>query len=154
MRRKGKLFHMENYLLGLFAGDGWFEIRGVSFGTKDESFALKIQESLQSTYKKRTILKLRHYRDGHKLYIVSVHNKKLKERFEQKLAVTRKKSKNFIIPEFDKTEDMREFIAGMFDAEGHTRIWKNQPRAAMEIFNEKAARTDRKSTRLNSSHTT
>ena len=131
---------MESYLLGLFAGDGWFENRGISFGTKDKHFAEKVQKILEKTYKKRTVLKLRKYKDGHELYIVSVHNKKLKEIFSQKLRTTKNKSKTFLFPDFEKIEDTRAFIAGIFDAEGHFRIWRNQPRVAMEIFNEKVAK--------------
>lgn len=132
---------MESYLLGLFAGDGWFENRGIRFGTKNFEFAEKIKESLEKTYRKRVVLKLRKYKDGHSLYIVGLHNKQIRELFGQKLGTTKNKSKTFIIPNFDKIEDARAFIAGIFDAEGHSRIWRNQPRVAMEIFNENAART-------------
>ncbi|MBI2542678.1 MAG: hypothetical protein HYW24_00615 [Candidatus Aenigmarchaeota archaeon] len=128
------------YVLGLFAGDGWFESRGVTIGTTSESFASKIKQVMEQTFNKHIVLKPRIYKDGHKMFLVSLHSKEICEEFKQILQTSKKKSTTFKIPEMT-TEQKRSFVAGLFDAEGYTYLWKRKtPRVSMEIFHETASK--------------
>lgn len=126
------------YLLGLFAGDGWFASRGIQIATNSAEFAEKIAELSHKTFGK-SLVRERRYTDGHRLFIVSVWDKKLHDEFRMLLqAETGAKSKTFkppIMPEADR----RAFIAGLFDAEASTYFWYGKPRIGMGIYNKVAA---------------
>lgn len=129
---------MRYYLLGLFAGDGWFQTRGIAIGTNKIEFANKIADLCENEFGKSK-LKKRTYKDGHIIYIVFVWNKDVCEEFKRKLSTEKKKSTTFKIPDLSKKE-MRDFVAGVFDAEATLYFWKNKPRIGLEIHNEAAAR--------------
>lgn len=67
------------YLLGLFAGDGWFQRRGISIGTANKKRSMKIANLMQTVLKKRVITKRRKYKDGHVMYIVSIYSVELEK---------------------------------------------------------------------------
>ncbi len=127
------------YILGLFAGDGWFAIRGIQIGTNSKSFATKIVEIMNSLSLK-AITKKRIYRDGHTMFIISVWSKALCEEFKMLLRTDKKKSKTFKPPDFMTKEQSRSFVAGIMDAEASAFIWKNKPRVGLGIYNENAAK--------------
>ena len=130
---------MKFYLLGLFAGDGWFQERGIAIGTNSENFANEIAECATKVFGKCSIKK-RTYRDGHVMYNIYVWRKSISDEFKLLLGTEKQKSKTFRIPEMTK-EERRQFIAGIFDAEATCYFWKDKPRIGMEIHNENAAKT-------------
>lgn len=130
----------EAYIMGLFAGDGWFESRGISIGTNNETFAVRIWQMMSENFQKKVILKKRKYSDGHEMFIVSLHSKEIHRKYQEALKTTKKKSKTFQVPAFNTKEEKRSFVAGLIDAEGYFYFWKQKiPRVALEIFNENAA---------------
>lgn len=76
---------MRFYLLGLFAGDGWFEKRGITIGTNSETFAMTIRDMMLNEFSKNIIVKQRIYKDGHKMFLVSLHSVKICKEFKQLL---------------------------------------------------------------------
>jgi 23S rRNA A2030 N6-methylase RlmJ len=74
---------------------------------------------MKDIFKKRVIVKQRTYKDGHKMTLISIHNKELSENLKKILNTEKKKSKTFVVPNFDSVEERRAFIAGIFDAEAH-----------------------------------
>ena len=130
------------YLLGRFAGDGWFQKRGIAIGTKHESEAEFIAELMRRIFSKEPKAKFRKYSDGHELYQVSMYSVETEKHFREILGnIEKEKSKNFRIPESIITNDVlrRRFIQGIFDAEGSFRIWRGKPRVQMDIYNRTAA---------------
>ncbi len=125
------------YLLGLFAGDGWFQTRGVAIGTNSKEFAKKIAEAAKSLYGKAKIKK-RIYEDGHIMYLVFIWKKEVQEDFAKLLSASKEKSKNFKPPKMN-LEEKREFVAGILDAEASSYIWHNKPRVGLGIYNKVAA---------------
>lgn len=126
------------YLLGLFAGDGWFEKRGItiSVGSDDREFANHIAQLMSEFFRKRIVVKERIYKDGHKMILLSLHSKKVCEEIKKLLNTLRKKSKTFVVPEFKSMKDKRAFIAGIFDAEGYYH--SSSRRVYFEIANKTA----------------
>lgn len=130
---------MKFYLLGLFAGDGWFQTRGIAIGTNSRDFATKIEEFSIKVFGKSS-LKKRVYKDGHTMYIVYVWRKDVYEEFKRLLQTERKKSKTFKIPKLNR-KNQRQFIAGIFDAEATSYLWRKKPRIGLELHNELAAKS-------------
>lgn len=129
---------MKFYLLGLFAGDGWFGSRGICIGTNSREFANQIDAIARKIYSKSKI-KTRIYKDGHTIHIVSVWKKDVQEEFEKLLDTKRQKSKTFKLPSVN-IEKKRQFIAGLFDAEASIYFWHGKPRIGFELHNEDAIR--------------
>lgn len=130
------------YLLGTFAGDGWFETRGIGLGTKDKIRAEFLSGLIKELFNKKPIVKLRKYKDGHELYIIRFFSKALEKRFREELGgVNQKKSKHFKVNLEIKNEVTlsRTFVKGLMDAEGYIYSWKGKPRFALEIYNIEAA---------------
>jgi intein/homing endonuclease len=135
--KKSKEFY---YLLGLFAGDGWFQSRGISIGTKYSKRAIEIALLMAFVFDGTPIIKRRIYRDGHKMFLVSFYSVNLENVFRSLLGnPPREKSKNFRIPLFASAKFKRAFIKGLFDAESYEYVWRGVPRIGMEIFNAPAA---------------
>lgn len=136
MKRQERLY----YLLGLFAGDGWFQSRGISIGTKDEERASDIARLLEGVFSKKPIIKRRAYPDGHVMYLVSIYSVAIENRFRQLLGnVKKNKSKTFVPPKTKNRRALRAFVSGLFDAEGYRYLWKNKPRIGFGIYNKRAA---------------
>lgn len=127
-------------LFGWFAGDGWFEKRGISIGTKSPSNAKLIASAMESVLKLHPKVRKRKFSDGHELFLISVYSSKLEKEWKQLLRVNKQKSKNFVFPDGLNLEESRSFIAGLFDAEAYQYKWRGRDRVAFEIFNENAAR--------------
>ncbi len=125
------------YLLGLFAGDGWFQTRGIAIGTNSDEFAEKISAIAKSLYGKVKVKK-RKYKDGHEMNLIFIWKKEVQEEFSKLLSTTKQKSKTFVPPEMS-LEEKREFVAGLFDAEGSAYIWYSKPRVGLGIYNKAAA---------------
>lgn len=125
------------YLLGLFAGDGWFQTRGIAIGTNSEKFAEKISQMIDRNFSKSKIKK-RIYKDGHIIFTVYLWKASVQKEFEQLLQTSKNKSKTFQIPIMDNSQK-RDFIAGLFDAEASSYFWKNKPRVGLGIYNKVAA---------------
>lgn len=127
------------YLLGLFAGDGWFQSRGISIGTKYLQRSVEIAELMQRVFNKKPIVKKRKYSDGHEMYLISIYSVKIEAELRKLLHCQgRNKSKTFVIPNFSNKKFFRAFTKGLFDAEAYSYLWRNKPRIAFEIYNEKA----------------
>ena len=136
--KKDNLFY---YILGLFAGDGWFEKRGIAIATSKYREALRISEDLESLFDKKPKIKKRTYPDKHVIYKVAVYSVNIEKVFRELLGnVKRNKSKTFTLPKFSNRNLARCFVKGIFDAESYTYKWKGQPRIAFEIYNEKASK--------------
>jgi hypothetical protein len=128
------------YLLGNFAGDGWFESRGIAIGTKNLERAKKLFSLMKLTFNKDPKFKKRIYKDGHSLYIVALYSVNIEKLFRNLLGNPLKnKSKNFKVPNFSDKSELRSFIRGLFEAEAYPYLWYNQPRIAFEIFNKQAS---------------
>ena len=128
-----------SYLLGNFAGDGWFEKRGIAIGTKSISRAKSLFVLMERVFNKKPKLKQRIYKDGHELYIVAIYSVYIEKLFRDLLGNPLKnKSKNFIVPTFKNKNVLRAFIRGLFEAEAYPYLWYNQPRVSFEIFNKNA----------------
>ncbi len=125
------------YLLGLFAGDGWFQTRGIAIGTNSDEFAEKIAKVAKSLYGTAKIKK-RTYSDGHKMNLVFIWRKEVQEDFAKLLSSRKQKSKTFKPPEM-LAEESREFVAGLFDAEASAYKWYGKPRIGLGIYNKIAA---------------
>jgi|SRR3989344_1444421 len=126
------------YLLGLFAGDGWFQTRGIAIGTKSRSFVRKVAKIAKRLYGS-AIIKKRTYEDGHKMNFVYIWRKSVEEDFTRLLSTRKQKSKTFKPPRMNKKQK-REFIAGLFDAEGSGPYdWYGKPRVGLGIYNKTAA---------------
>jgi flagellar protein FlaI len=128
-----------SYFLGLFAGDGWFQSRGISIGTNNEKESLRIKKLMRQLFQKEPIVKKRIYKDGHKMYIISLYSVELEKKIRDLLKVPAgEKSKIFKIPkEIQRTNNlMRNFISGLFDAESWKYDWYSRKRISMEISNE------------------
>jgi hypothetical protein len=129
------------YILGLFAGDGWFQKRGISISTNDYHQALQIAEGVKTLFDKEPKLKKRVYPDKHILYCVSVYSVEIEAQFRKLLGnVKTRKSKTFVLPSFSNKNEARCFVKGIFDAESYSYNWRGQPRIAFEIFNQKACK--------------
>ena len=129
---------MKFYLLGLFAGDGWFQTRGIAIGTNSINFASKIEKTCLNVFGKCKVKK-RIYPDGHKMYILYVWRKDVCDEFKILLKTEKNKSKTFRVPKME-LQFQRQFVAGIFDAEATSYLWKNKPRVGMELHNEMAAK--------------
>ena len=128
------------YLLGNFAGDGWFESRGISIGTKSLLRAKHLAKLIENVFNKKPKIKQRVYKDGHSLYIVSIYSVVIEILFRDLLGNPVKyKSKNFIIPNLKNKNLLRAFIRGIFEAEAYNYFWYNKPRISFEIFNKQAS---------------
>lgn len=128
------------YLLGLFAGDGWFQSRGISIGTKHRKDAKKIADIMKRLFGREPKFKKRIFKDGHTLYIVSFYSVEIEKNFRKLLGFPSKnKSKNFQFPKRSKLLS-RQFIRGLFDAEAYEYLWRNKPRIGFEICNENVAK--------------
>ncbi|HIJ97473.1 TPA: hypothetical protein H1009_00115 [archaeon] len=125
------------YLLGLFAGDGWFQTRGIAIGTNSDKFAKKIAKVAKSLYGVAKIKK-RTYSDGHKMNLIFVWKKEVQDDFAKLLSSTKQKSKTFKPPKMSASES-REFVAGLFDAEASAYKWYGKPRVGLGIYNRTAA---------------
>ena len=137
MRKNGQFY----YLLGLFAGDGWFQKRGISIGTKDKNRATKIAGDLEHAFQKDAKVKRRVFPDGHAIYLVSLYSVEVEGVFRRLLGNPKKdKSKNFRVPRFPNSASKRAFVKGMFEAEAYEYVWHKMPRVAFEIFNRMAAK--------------
>ena len=127
------------YILGLFAGDGWFQKRGIAISTSKHWEALRIAEDLRILFNKEPKIKKRIYPDKHVIYVIAVYSVVTEKLFRKLLGnVERNKSKTFVLPSFSNKNLARCFVKGIFDAESYSYIWKGQPRIAFEIYNEKA----------------
>ena len=127
-----------SYFLGLFAGDGWFQSRGISIGTSKENECQKIKDLMKEIFGTDPIVKQRIYKDGHKMYLISLYSVELERKIRKLLDVPdRNKSKTFSIPrEIQQSSNlMRYFIAGFFDAECWEYSWYGKKRISMEIAN-------------------
>ncbi len=135
--KKENLFY---YILGLFAGDGWFAKRGITICTSKYQEALKIAERLEILFDKKPKIKRRIYPDEHVIYNISVYSVFIEKSFRKILGnVKKNKSKTFVLPKFPNQNMARCFVKGIFDAESYSYTWKGQPRIAFEIYNEKAS---------------
>lgn len=129
------------YLLGLFAGDGWFQSRGISIGTSKKKRSEEIAKIMQTVFLKKPIIKRRRHSDGHVMYYISVYSVEIEKELRLLLGgVKRNKSRNFIPPDMKNKDLARAFIEGLFDAESYEYVWKNKPRIGFGIYNEKASR--------------
>ena len=130
------------YLLGRFAGDGWFQKRGIAIGTNKKGESEEIFELMENIFGREPKIKKRKYKDGHELYIIAFYSIEIEKEFRELLGNPKKnKSKTFTVPEIISTNVFlrRKFISGIFDAEGSFRMWRNKPRASMNIYNKQAA---------------
>ncbi len=130
------------YLLGNFAGDGWFEKRGISIGTKNPSRAETLGNLMGLVFNKTPKIKKRIYKDGHIQFIVSIYSVAIERNFRNLLGnPVKDKSKNFKVPTFRSKKLLRAFVRGMFEAEAYFYLWYQKPRVSFEIFNEEASKT-------------
>ncbi len=134
----GDGFH---YLLGTFAGDGWFERRGIAIGTNNVLRANVLNNLMTRLFNKEPKYKLRIYKDGHSLYIIALYSVYVESLFRNALGNPKKdKSKNFKLPKYKDKSLLREFIKGIFEAEAYHYTWREQPRIAFEIYNMEACK--------------
>ncbi|MBI5036584.1 hypothetical protein HZC09_04540 [Candidatus Micrarchaeota archaeon] len=134
---KDKTFY---YLLGLFAGDGWFQSRGISIGTKYKQRANEIATLMKVVLGRTPKIKRRKYADGHIMYLISVYSVAVERLFRRLLGnPIVNKSKTFLVPHFTEKESARSFVKGLFDAEAYEYVWRSRPRIGFAVFNKKAA---------------
>lgn len=126
------------YILGWFAGDGWFESRGIAIGNKNKQKLLKLGEIIKKVFGKEPKIKHRIYNDGHELYILKLSSTKIEKLFRKKLGnVLINKSKTFKFPKCNLSQS-RAFIRGLYEAEAYKYLWYNKPRIGFIIFNKEA----------------
>jgi hypothetical protein len=130
---------LEAYILGRFFGDGWFEKRGIALSTSNRDDAYLLADLILRIYGKRPSVKLRRYRDGHKVWWVRLWSVTVYERFKEILGDVRRKSINAHPPKMISKDSELCFIAGIIDSESWIYEWRNKLRISLEIYNREMA---------------
>ena len=127
--------------MGRFLGDGWFEVNGITISTKETMDAYYIAELIRMLYGKYPRVKLRVYRDGHKVWWIRLWSKDVYVRYKSILGTSNNKSLSAKPPKAGWMNNDAElcFVSGIIDAEGYVYNWYGKLRVALELYNREVA---------------